>query len=176
MPAPRFLRREAHLQILADGEAREDLAALAARSRCRARRARTAAATPMLRSSNLTSPERIGKRPIRHLSSVVLPTPLRPEQRRALAVGDVELRRCAGCGCRRSIELMAWSSHRQSSLSRKVSVGVVIFGRGILRSPARPAARAASSLRPARGLRAAPSRGRRSVATKSMSCSTTTSV
>ena len=32
----------------------------------------------MLAPSHAIDPERIGKRPIRHLSSVVLPTPLRP--------------------------------------------------------------------------------------------------
>ena len=71
-------RREAQLQVLLDREARKDLAALRHVADAQPRALRAAAASVTSAPSKRIAPERAGRRPARHLSSVVLPTPLRP--------------------------------------------------------------------------------------------------
>ena len=74
---PGGLRREAELQVLLDGEPRKDLAAL--RHVAEPRRARACGGSVVMSApSKRIAPERAGRRPVRHFSSVVLPTPLRP--------------------------------------------------------------------------------------------------
>ena len=85
----RPLRSQAHAQILLDGEIREDLAPLwhvaDAEPRARSRASGRTISCP----SNFKLPERDGRRPMITLSSVVLPTPLRPMRHTQLPAGTL---------------------------------------------------------------------------------------
>ena len=174
MPAPALLRREAHLQVLADGEPREDLAAL--RHVADAERARayggSRADAPAVEAR--CRPSAIGSRPIRHLSSVVLPTPLRPSSVVHCAVGHVERDVAQGMAAAVILVEIRDRQHCQTPASGTSSpaedmTSITPWHRALLHVLHRAFGEHAAFVQHA-------SRDRRCGATKSMSCSTTTSV